>query len=94
MKEYFVLFVSVDVAEQAGLSSSYLTHVGELYIARLRIPLLPWNIIRESVFYMCFDVQDSDRDRLRKAKSKNDAFMQQHIQKAIDLNIPPIRISE
>lgn len=94
MNEYFVLFISVDAAEQAGLSANYLTLVGELYVARLRIPLLPWNLLRECVFYMCFNVQDTDYDRLQKVESVHDAFMQQHMQKALNLNIPSIRISE
>lgn len=94
MNEYFVLFVSEDAAELAGLHSTYLTQVGEFYATRLRIPVLPWNVMREAAFYMAFDANNPDYDRLRKARSKYTVFLQQHIQKAIDLNIPSIRISE
>lgn len=94
MNDYFVLFVSEDAAEIAGLQPAYLTQVGEFYATRLRIPFLPWNVMREAAFYMAFDALDPDYDRLRKARSKYAAFLQQHIQKAIDLNIPSIRISE
>lgn len=94
MNEYFVLFVSEDAAETAGIQSTYLTQVGEFYATRLRIPFLPWNVMREATFYMCFDANNPDYDRLRKAPSKYAVFLQRHIQQAIDMNIPSIRISE
>lgn len=94
MNEYFVLFVSVEGAAQAGLHATYLTQVGDLYVTRLRIPVLPWNVLREATFHMRFDANNPDYSRLNKARSRHNAFLQRHIQQAIDLNIPTIRISE
>lgn len=89
---YLVLFETPGHAERAGLLPAYTTAVGDLHVVLLRIPHLPWSLVRECVTYVQSDknytlVEDEFEDYSR-------AYLQGIINEVLDLNLAPIKINQ
>lgn len=92
MIEYLVLFETLGHAERAGLMPCYTTAVGDLHVVILRIPHLPWGLVRECVTYV-----QSNKDYELTEEEVDDysrEYLQGIITEVLTLNLAPIKINQ
>ena len=99
MIEYLVLFETLAHAERAGLLPSYTTKVGDFYVVLLRVPLLPWGLIRECVSYAqtCFGQHTISGTYVHTAVSAEcytKAYLYKIVDEVISLNLAPVKINQ
>jgi hypothetical protein len=92
MNEFLVLFHTLDNVERAGLSEAYVTRINSVFVVRLRMYTLPWNLIRECVSYATLSRVSF---QLRMVNSDRHEINEVHklTQAALNENIPTINIS-
>jgi hypothetical protein len=89
---YLVLFQTTSHAERAGLLPAYTTAVGELHAVILRIPHMPWGLIRECVTY----AQSSKNYELPEEDTEDYSreYLQGIVNEVLALNLAPIQINQ
>jgi hypothetical protein len=89
---YLVLFETPGHAERAGLMPGYTTAIGDLHVVILRIPHLPWGVIRECVTYVQSDKNYALAEDEIEEYSR--AYLQGIITEVLALNLAPVKINQ